>query len=189
MMVGYWLHVMTQAPYLEDEAHLPNGVYVLKTYTELKDSSQNVTIVLRNLTGKPVHLALGWVVTHVLAANIVPEVVPSLAAEEKLNQLDPDGAPKKLTVEERQKLLMQLLRKDDGLSQLDRWTQELARRFELMLMENHHIFSLDPNEIGCTDTAEHVIELLDEEPFKEEVLEEVQQNIQDMLNGGAICPS
>ena len=196
MMVGYWLHVMTQAPYLEDEAHLPNGVYMLKTYTELKDGSQNVMIVLHNLTGKPVHLASGWVVTHVLAANIVPEAVPSLAAEEKLNQLDPDGAPKKLTVEERQKLLMQLLCKDDGLSQLDQWTPELARRFELMLMENHHIFSLDPNEIGCTDTAEHVIELLDEEPFKERfcqiappLLEEVWQNIQDMLDGGAIHPS
>ena len=61
---------------------------------------------------------------------------------------------------------MELLRKDGGLSQLDKWEPELARRFELMLMENHHIFSLDTNEIGCTDTAKHVIELLDEEPFK-----------------------
>ena len=52
MMMGYRLHVMTQAPYPEDGAHLPIGVYVLKTYTELKDGSQNVSIVLRNLTGK-----------------------------------------------------------------------------------------------------------------------------------------
>ena len=65
-----------------------------------------------------------------------------------------------------------------------------------MLMENHHIFSLDTNKIGCTDTAKHVIELLDEEPFKERfcriappLLEEVRQNIQDMLDGGAIHPS
>ena len=34
-------------------------------------------------------------------------------------------------------------------------------------MEHHNIFSLEPNEIGCTDTVEHVIELLDTEPFKE----------------------
>ena len=59
MMVGYRLHVMTQAPYLEDEAHLLIGVYVLKTYTELKEGSQNVSIVLRNLTGKLVYLASG----------------------------------------------------------------------------------------------------------------------------------
>ena len=34
-------------------------------------------------------------------------------------------------------------------------------------MEHHNIFSLEQNEIGCTDTAEHVIELLDTKPFKE----------------------
>ena len=192
-MMGYCLHVMTQAPYPEDGAHLLIGVYVLKTYTELKDGCQNVSIVLRNLMGKPVHLASGRVVARVLAANIIPEAVPSPAAEEKLNKLDPEGAPKKLTVEERQQLLMELLRKDGGLSQLNRWDPEMAHRFELMLMENHHIFSLDSNEIGCTDTAKHVIELLDEEPFKERfhriappLLEEVRQNIQDMLDGGAI---
>ena len=63
-------------------------------------------------------------------------------------------------------------------------------------MEHHHIFSLDKNEIGCTDTAEHIIELMDDEPFKEQfrwiappLLEEVQENLQDMLDGGAIWPS
>ena len=35
MMMGYKLHVMTQATYPEDRANLPNGVYVVKTYTEL----------------------------------------------------------------------------------------------------------------------------------------------------------
>ena len=131
-----------------------------------------------------------------LAANIIPGGGPVSGCRRKLNELDPEGAPKKLTVEERQKLLMELLRKDGGLSQLNRWTLEMASQFKLMLMENHHIFSLDTNEIGCTDTAKHVIELLDEEPFKERfrriappLLEEVWQNIQDMLDGGAIRPS
>ena len=35
MMIGYKLHVMTQALYPEDRANLPNGVYVVKTYIEL----------------------------------------------------------------------------------------------------------------------------------------------------------
>ena len=35
-MQGYKLHVMTHAPYPEDKSSLPNGVYVLKTYTELR---------------------------------------------------------------------------------------------------------------------------------------------------------
>ena len=63
-------------------------------------------------------------------------------------------------------------------------------------MEHHNIFSLDQNEIGCTDTAEHVIELLDTEPFKERFwwiappqVEEVREHIQEMLDGGAIHPS
>ena len=65
-----------------------------------------------------------------------------------------------------------------------------------MLMEHHNIFSLEPNEIGCTDAAEHVIELLDTEPFKEQfwriappLVEEVWKHIQEMLDGGVICPS
>ena len=58
-------------------------------------------------------------------------------------------------------------------------------------MEHHNIFSLDQNEIGCTDMAEHVIELLDTEPFKErlEEVEEVREHIQEMLDRGAIRPS
>ena len=63
-------------------------------------------------------------------------------------------------------------------------------------MEHHNIFSLDQNKIRCTDMAEHVIELLDTEPFKERfwriaplLVEEVREHIQEMLDGGAICPS
>ena len=48
MMMGYKLHVMTQASYPEDRANLPNGVYGVKTYTELHDGSHSVSVVLRN---------------------------------------------------------------------------------------------------------------------------------------------
>ena len=73
---------------------------------------------------------------------------------------------------------------------------ELAVKFERMLMEHHHIFSLDKNEIGCMDATKHVIELMDDEQFKERfrhiappLLEEARENLQDMLDGGAIQPS
>ena len=46
MMMGNWLNVMTQAPYPEDKADLPNGLYVMRMYTELKDGSRNVSLVL-----------------------------------------------------------------------------------------------------------------------------------------------
>ena len=57
MMMGHWLNVMMQVPYPDDKADLPNGLYVMRTYTELKDGSQSVSIVLQNLTAQPIHLA------------------------------------------------------------------------------------------------------------------------------------
>ena len=50
MMMGSRLKVMTQAPYPEDEAKLPVGLYVLRTYTKMKDGSRNVAVVLHNGT-------------------------------------------------------------------------------------------------------------------------------------------
>ena len=72
-MMGHQLNVMTQAPYSDDKADLPNGLYIMRTYTELKDGSQSVSVVLQNLTARPIHLARGWVISRVAAANVVPE--------------------------------------------------------------------------------------------------------------------
>ena len=187
---------MTQAPYLEDRANLPVGVYVIPTYSELGDGSRSVAVVLHNLTGKPVHLQVGRVIARVLATNVIPEGKPTPELTKKLDEQDPESAPQKLSIEERQKLLMELLRQEGGLDQLADWTLELARKFKCQLMEYHDIFSLDKNEIGCTDATEHVIQLLDEEPFKEKfreiappLLDEVWEHLQEMLDGGAIRPS
>ena len=165
-------------------------------YSELWDGSRTVTVVLRNLTGKLVHLQAGRVIARVLAANVIPEGKPILELMKKLDEQDPESAPKKLSIEERQKLLMELLWQNGGLDQLVDWTPELAWKFEQQLMEYHDIFSLDKNEMGCMDAAEHIIELLDEEPFKERfqqialsLLDEVQEHLQQMLDGGAIWPS
>ena len=91
---------------------------------------------------------------------------------------------------------MPLLKQEGRLDELAQWTPELARKFEQMLMEYHDIFSLDKNEIGCTDAAEHIIELLDEEPFKEKfrriappLLDKVREHLQEMLDSSAIHPS
>ena len=106
-------------------------------------------------------------IARVLAANVIPEGKPTLELIKKLDEQDLESAPPKLSIEERQRLLMQLLKQEGGLDELAQWTPELTRRFEQMLMEYHDLFSLDKNEIGCTDAAEHIIELLDEDPFKE----------------------
>ena len=196
MMMGYHLNVITQAPYVEDRVNLLVGVYVIPTYSELCDGSWSVAVVLHNLTGKPVHLLASRVITWVLAANVIPEGKPTSELIKKLDEQDPESVSLKLSIKERQQLLMQLLKQKGGLDELAQWTPELAWKFEQMLMEYHDIFSLDKNEIGCMYAAEHIIELLDEEPFKEKfrqiappLLDEVQEHLQEMLDGGAIHPS
>ena len=42
----------------------------------------------------------------------------------KLDEQDPESVPLKLSIEERQELLMQLLRQEDGLDELAQWTPE-----------------------------------------------------------------
>ena len=168
MMMGYKLHVMTQATYPADQVNLLIGVYVVKTYTELHNGSRNVLVVLRNLMGKLVHLPARRLVARVVAMDAIPDATPSPEFLKKLDEMEPDeNPPKKLTIEERQKLLLELLRKEGRLDKLKEWPPELALKFERMLMEHPNIFSLEPNEIGCTDAAKHIIELLDTEPFKE----------------------
>ena len=131
MMMGYKLHVMTQATYLEDRANLLNGVYVVKTNTELHDGSRNVSVVLRNLTGKPVHLPAGRPVARVVAMNAIPDASPSPEFLKKLDEMEPDqNPPKKLNIEERQKLLLELLQKEGRLDKLKEWPPELALKFE-----------------------------------------------------------
>ena len=77
MMMGYHLNIITQAPYVEDQANLPVGVYVIPTYSELCDGSRSVAVVLCNLTGKLVHLPAGRVIAQVLIANVIPEGKPT----------------------------------------------------------------------------------------------------------------
>ena len=104
--------------------------------------------------------------------------------------------PAKLSMQQRQELLLAALKKDGGLDRLKEWPPELAKKAVALLLEFHHVFSLEPNKIGCTDATKHVIELMKDEPFKERfrhiappLLDEVHQHIQEMLDGGAIRPS
>ena len=112
-----------------------------------------------------------------------------------MDEEDPDKPePVKLSTQQRQHLLLAALQKDGGLDCLKEWPPELAFKALALLLEFHQVFSLEPNEIGCTDATEHVIELMKDEPFKERfqcitppLVDEVhQQHIQEILDGGAI---
>ena len=88
MMLGSKLRVMTQAPYPEDEAKLPNGLHVLQVYTELKNGSRNVTLVVRNGTSREIFVSVDRQIGRVVAANAVPEASYSPELIQKLVQED-----------------------------------------------------------------------------------------------------
>ena len=194
MMTDHRLNVMTHAPYPDDMVALPNGIYITRAYTDMKPGSCQVSIIVRNVTSRAIHLLRGKTVAHVLASNTVPNAEPS---PNLLKKLESDTPTKpRLSMEERHKLLIATREKDGGLEHLKSWPPKLAARAIRLLLEYHDIFSLEPHKIGCTDIMEHDIELLDHEPFKERfrhiappLVEEVRQHIQEMLDGGAICPS
>ena len=131
------------------------------------------------------------------AANAIPEAQCMPELLKQLNDESEDKPePAKLSTQQRQDLLLATLQKDGRLDHLKEWLPELAKKVVALLLEFHHVFSLEPNEIGCTDATEHVIELMKDEPFKERfrritppLVDEVRQHIQEMLDGGAIQPS
>ena len=165
MMMDHRLNVMTQAPYPDDMAALPNGIYITCAYTDMKPSSRQVSVIIRNMMSRPIHLPRGKVVAHVVASNAVPNAKPSLDLLKKL-EVDAPTKPH-LSVEERHKLLIAVFKKDGGLERLKAWLPKLAAKAIRLLLEYQDIFSLEPHEIGCTDVTEHDIELLDHNPFKE----------------------
>ena len=142
-------------------------MYITRTYTDLQPGSQQIAVVVRNMTSRPIILAKGKIVARVQAANLVPEVTPSPELLKKLEADSPAIDKPQLTVKERQELLLTALKKDGGLDRLKDWLPALAAKAIRLLLEFHYIFSLEPNEIGCTNATEHTIELLKEEPFKE----------------------
>ena len=111
----------------------------------MKDGSQNVSTVLRNGTGKPMHLPAGQLVGCIVAANLVLDVVASPELEAKLAK---DGEPEPpLTTEQHQELLMKVLEENGSLGKLKGWKKEMALKAKQLLMEFHHIFCLEKNEM------------------------------------------
>ena len=98
----------------------------------------------------------------------------------------------RLTVRQRQGKLLEEL----DLSGLASWPPELADSAESLLAEYHDVFSLEPSELGCTHSTEHIIKVMDSTPFKKRfrqipppLVEEVCNHLHEMLDSGTIQPS
>ena len=73
---------------------------------------------------------------RVVAANDVPDSQCSPDLLKKLDDEDPDRPePAKLTIQQRQDLLLAALHKDGGLDRLKEWAPDLARKAVALLLE------------------------------------------------------
>ena len=194
-MLDSTLRIITQAPYPEDQANLPNRLYVLSTYMQLNRGSRSVAVAVRNGTSKAIHMASGRQIGRVIMANTIPDPHASPDLLKKLEEEEPVPTPG-LSMAECQEKLLEILVSNGGFDSLKDWPPEVAMNAHQLLLEFHSVFSLELNEMGCTDTTEHIIEVTNNEPFRERsqqivppMVDKVQQHIQEMLDRGAICPS
>ena len=180
---------MTQALWTEDGSLL-QGFTVQNMYTELRQGSEKAVMVVRNSTAYPQTFQKRTPVARAVAVLLVPK--PPMEAQLQEGDKPQNPHTPKLTVRQRHGKLFDKL----DLSGLDSWPPELADAAHQLLAKYHDIFLLDPMEVGCTRSTEHMIKLTDDTPFKEQfrqipppLVEEVQNHLHEMLESRTIRPS
>ena len=117
-------------------------------------------VVIQNNTTYPQTLWKKTPVAKVAAPLPVPKSPKSEGLQEGTDKSSDFHTPR-LTVRQRHAKLFDEL----DLSGLDSWTPELADSACQLLAEYHDVFSLDPAELGCTHSTEHIIKVTDNTPF------------------------
>ena len=158
---GEHINIMVQALQTNDSSLLP-GLTLQNTYTELRQGSKKVVMMVGNSMVYPQTLQKKTPVARAVVALLVPEPPKEVQLQEEGNEPQDLQNPK-LTVRQRQGKLFDEL----DLSGLNSWPPELADTACQLLAEYHDMFSLDPMELGCTHSTEHTIKVKDDTPFKE----------------------
>ena len=159
--LGEHINVMVQVLWTQDGT-LPPGLTIQNTYTKLRKGSKKAVVVIQNNTAYLQTLQKKTPVARAVAALPVSKTPKSKGLWEGTNE-SPNFHTPKLTVRQRHGKLFDKL----DLSSLDSWTLELADAAHQLLGKYHDVFSLDPAELGCTHSMEHIIKVTDDIPFKE----------------------
>ena len=144
------------------EGTLPLGLTIQNTYIELRKGNKKAVIVVCNNTAYPQTLQKKNSVARAAVALPVLKFIKSEGLWEGIGEPADSNAPR-LTIRQRHGKLFDEL----DLSSLDSWTPELADVAHWLLAKYHDVFSLDPAELGCTHSTEHIIKVTDDTPFKE----------------------
>ena len=119
-------------------------------------------MVVRNSTAYSQTLWKKTPVGRVVAALPVPKPPMKVQLQEGDDELQGPHTPR-LTVRQRRGKLFDEL----DLSGLDSWAPKLADAACQLLAKYHDVFSLDPTELSCIHSTEHMIKVMDDTPFKE----------------------
>ena len=146
-----------------EDGSLLLGLTVQNTYTEVRQGSKKAAVVVRNNTAHSQTLQKKTPVARAVAALPVPKPPEE---EQLLDGADESHDPHtpRLTIRQRHGKLFDEL----DLSGLDSWAPELADTAHWLLAKYHDMFSLDPAELGCTHSMEHMIKVMNDTPFKEQ---------------------
>ena len=148
---GECINVMVQALQTEDGS-LPQGLTVQNTYTELRQGSKKAVVMVRNSMAYSQTLWKKTLVDRAVVALPVPKPPEEVQLQEGDDKPQGPHTPR-LTVRQRYGKLFDEL----DLSGLDSWAPELADAACWLLAKYHDVFSLDPVELGCTHSMEHMI--------------------------------
>ena len=174
-------------PVKTGRAYMGEHINVMNTYTKLREGSKKAVVGVQNIIAYSQTLCKKTPVARVVVALPVPEPPEG----EQLWE-GPDESHDSHTLGwQLGKFFNEL-----DLSSLDSWTPELADAAHWLLAKYYDMFSLDPAELGCTHSTEHIIKVTDDTPFKEwfrwippPLVEDVRNQIKEMLDSGTIRPS
>ena len=168
---------------------LPLRLHILHAYTRLKNGSERVSLVVRNVSDSQIFLKKGLPIAQVVSAMLVS---PTELSPEMEAALGKESRPEPLSVAVRHEKLLEKL----NLDGLACWSPENAVAVRELVLAYHDVFALESNELGCPSAIEQEIHIENEEPFKERFqhirpphLEEVCASLRDMLESGVIRPS
>ena len=187
---GECINIMVQALQTEDGS-LPQGLTVQNMYTKLRQGSKKAVVVVRNNTAYSQTLLKRTPVARAVAASPVPKPLEEVQLLEGADESQGPHTPR-MTIRQRHGKLFDEL----DLSGLDSSTPKLADTAHQLLAKYHNVFSLDPVELGCDHSTEHMIKVTDDTPFKERfrwipplLVEEVQNHLWEMLESVLLGPA
>ena len=160
--VGECINIIVQALWTQDGSP-PQGLTIQNIYTELRKGSKKAVMVVRNNTAYPQTLQKKTSVARAVVALPVPKPPEGEKLEEKAGKFHNSPTPA-LPVRQRHGKLFDKL----DLCSLDSWAPKLVDAAHQLLAEYHDAFSLDPAELACTHSTEHITKVTDDTPFKEQ---------------------